>query len=101
MNAPPKDNSLKVYFSELAESISNPEQLAAELYSQDVISKEIRDEAMNGSSHDAATRLVAAVKKRILEHRSVLDNFLSILREHPSLAYLADAMSDLCRKRSQ
>ena len=80
-------------------NISNPEELAVYLYSQDVISKEICDEVIKRySSHGVATRLVAAVKKRILGHCYVLDKFLSILREHPSLAYLSDAMSDLCRK---
>ena len=100
MDASLKDSSLglEVFFSKLAESISNPEQLAADLYSQGVISKEIHQKAINGSSHDMAARLVATVKTRILEHRSVLDTFLSILREHPSLVCLANALSDFSCK---
>ena len=82
------------------ESISHPERLAFELYSQDMISTEVCDETMEitGPSYYRtycrASKLVAAVKDQIIVNSSVLHNFLSVVRRDPSLVYIADAMSD-------
>ena len=43
---------------------------------------------------------VAAVEDQIGVNPSVFHKFLSMLREDPSLVYVADAMSDLYRKCS-
>ena len=82
-------------------SISYPERLAFELYSQDMISTQVRDETMKitgPSTYDRASKLVAAVKDQIVMNPSVLHKFLSVVRGDPSLVNIADAMSDHCRK---
>ena len=103
MDASPKYDSpelkvFKLYFSKLAESISHPEQLAVQLYSQDMISKAVRDEAMHIMGSPApyrASKLVVAVENQIVVNPSVfLYKFLSVMREDPSLVFIADAMSD-------
>ena len=106
MDASPKYDSpelkvFKLYFSKLVESISHPEQLSVQLYSQDVISKAVRDEAMHIMGPPApyrASKLVAAVEDQIMADSSVLWKFLSVVRRDPSLVYIADAMSDHYRK---
>ena len=83
------------------ESILHPEQLAFELHSQDMISIELRDETMKitgPSTYCRASKLVAAVKDRIVMNPSVLHTFLSVVRRDPSLVYIADAMSNSYRK---
>ena len=83
------------------ESISHPERLAFELYLQDMISAQVRDETMKitgPSTYDRASKLVTAVKDQIVVNPSVLCKFLSVVRGDPSLVYIADAMSDSYRK---
>ena len=83
------------------ESVSHPERLAFELYSQGMISTQVRDETMKiigPSTYCRASKLVAAVKDQIVANASVLCKFLSVMREDPSLVYIADAMSDHYRK---
>jgi len=83
------------------ESISHPERLAFELCSQDMISTQLRDEIMKitgPSTYCRASKLVAAVKDRIVTNPSVLCMFMSVVRGDPSLVYIADAMSDSYRK---
>ena len=110
MDASPKYDSpelkvFKLYFSKLTESISHPEQLAVQLYSQDMISKAVRDEAMHIIGSPApyrASKLVVAVENQIVVNPSVfLYKFLSVMREDPSLVFIADAMSDHYSKYSE
>ena len=85
------------------ESISHPERLAFELYSQDMISTQIRDETLKitgPSTYCRTSKLVAAVEDRMMVNPSVLHKFLSVVRRDSSLVYIADAMSDHYRKRS-
>ena len=87
----------KLYFSKLVESISHPERLANELYSHDVISKGVRDEAlhiMGPSVYYRSSKLIAAVEDQIAGKPSILHKFLSMVRRDSSLVYIADAMSD-------
>ena len=102
MAASPNYNSpelkvFKLHFGKLAESISHPERLANELYSQDMISKAVRDEAlhiMGPSPYYRASKLVAAVEDQIVGNPSVLHKFLLVMRRDRSLVYIADSMSD-------
>ena len=83
------------------ESISHPEQLAFELYSQEMISKSVCGETMKITEHLTyckESKLVAAVEDQIAVNPSVFHKFLSMLRGDPSLVYIADAMSDHYRK---
>ena len=99
----PELKVFKLYFSKLVDSISHPERLALELYSQEMISRKVRDEAMKitgPSTYDRALKLVESVEDQIAVKPSVLHKFLSVVRGDPSLLYIADAMSDSCRKCS-
>ena len=83
------------------EAISHPERLANELYSQDVISTQVRDETMKitgTSTYCRASKLVAAVEDQIKASPTVFYKFLSVVRRDPSMVYIADAMSDYYRK---
>ena len=97
----PELEVFKPYFSKLVESIPHPEQLAIQLYSQDMISKAVRDEAMHIKGSPApyrASKLVAAVEDQIMVNPPVLHKFLSVVRGDPSLVYIADAMCDSYRE---
>jgi len=50
------------------------------------------------SSYHKTTRLLAAVECQIKVNPGSLHIFLSVLREDPSLVYIADTMSDEYRK---
>ena len=79
----------------------HPERLAFELYSQEMISTQVRDETMEftgPSTYDRASKLVAAVKDQIVVNPSVFHKFLSVVRRNASLVYIADAMSDSYRE---
>jgi len=85
------------------ESISHPERVAFELYSQDLISLKVLDETMKitgPSTYVKASKLLAIVKDQIVANPSVFPKFLSMLRGDPSLVYIADAMADSYRKCS-
>lgn len=93
----PELKVFKLHFSKLAESVSHPEWLANELYSRDVISKAVRNEAlhiMGPSPYYRASKLVAAVEDQIVANPSVLSKFLLVMRKDRSLVYIADSMSD-------
>ena len=99
----PELKVFKLYFSTLVESIPHPERLANELYSHDVISKGVRDEALHTlgpSPYYRASKLVAAVENQIILNPLVLHTFLSVVRGDSSLVYVADAISDHYRKCS-
>ena len=107
MTATPNYNSpelrvFKLHFSHLVEAISHPEQLADELYSQDMISKGVHDEVVKRTAQSAygQSKLICAVEDQIMVNPSILHRFLSVLRRDSSLVYLADAMSDHYRKCS-
>ena len=83
------------------ESISHPERLVSELYSQQMISVQLHDETVKIiglSTICKASKIVAAVKDQIVVNPSVLHKFLSVMRRDPSLVYVADAMSNHYRK---
>ena len=97
----PELKVFKRYFSKLAAAIVHPERLANELYSQDIVSKEVRNETMHimgPSAYTRSTKLLSAVECPIELNPDIFHTFLSVLREDPSLVYIADAMSDEYRK---
>ena len=86
-----------LYFSKLTAAIVHPERLAIELYSQDVVSKEVRNETLHilgPSAYTRTSKLLSEVECEIKVNPGTFHTFLSVLREDPSLVYLADAMSD-------
>jgi len=91
----PTAELLRHYFSKLAAAILYPERLANELYSKNVVSAGVRDEmsVIGQTLYHKTTRLLSAVECQIEMNPDSLHTFLSVLREDPSLVYLADAMS--------
>ena len=92
----------KRYFSKLAAAIEHPEQLAIELYSQAVVSKDVQAETvqlnMALSVYSRTAKLLSSVECPVELNPGVFHTFLSVLREDPTLVYLADAMWDEYRK---
>lgn len=91
----PTAQLFKVYFSKLAAAILDPERLANELYSKDLVGAGVRKEmtVIGQPSYHKTTRLLSAVECQIEMNPDSLHTFLLVLREDPSLVYLADAMS--------
>ena len=85
MTASPNYNSpelrvFKLHFGHLVEAIPHPEQLAHELYSQDMISKGVHDEAVKPIARSAYRRskLISAMESQIMVNPSSLHKFLSV-----------------------
>ena len=107
MSAEPTERSspelrvFKRYFSKLAAAIVHPERLASELYSRDIVSKEVRNETMHimgPSAYNRTMKLLSAVECLIELNPGTFHTFVSVLRGDSSLVYFADAMSDEYRK---
>jgi len=97
----PELRVFKRYFSKLAAAIVHPERLASELYSQDIVSKEVLNETvhiMGPSAYSRTVKLLSAVECPIELNPGTFHTFVSVLRGDSSLVYLADAMSDEYRK---
>ena len=97
----PELRVFKRYFSKLAAAIVHPERLANELYSQDIVSKEVRNETMHimgQSVYTRSTKFLSAVECTIELNPGTFHTFVSVLRGDSSLVYLADAISDEYRK---
>ena len=95
----PEVRVFKVNFSKLVNSIQP--SLATELYSNDLISREIHKAVVGTTGlleSQKVTKLLLAVEDQIVVNPSILHTFLSVVRADPSLVYLADALSDQCRK---
>lgn len=95
----PEMRAFKLYFSKLVGSI--PMGMAAEFYSNDLISLELF-KAVEGTTgipeSQKVTKILLAVQDQIVVNPSILQKFLSVVRANPSLLYIADAVSDLYRK---
>ena len=95
----PEVRVFKVNFSKLVNSIQP--SLATELYSNDLISREIHKAVVGTTGlleSQKVTKLLLAVEDQIVVNPSILHTFLSVVRADPSLLYIADALSDLYRK---
>ena len=78
----------------LIRGIEDPELLAWELYSDEVISESVVDEVstVGLSSVQRKTRLLSAVRDTIADDPDKFQNLLIVLRNQPSLKGVADKL---------
>ena len=88
-------------FADLSEGISDPGWLATQLYSRDMISRNMRREA-ELETIPAPTRtrkLLSAVEDQIITSPELkFRDFLYILHSEPSLEHLARKLEETCSK---
>ena len=88
-------------FALLRMGISDPDWLASELYSRDMISRDVRQEA-ELQTLPASVRthtLLSAVEKQIITSpASKFRDFLDILHSEPSLKHLTTKLEETCSK---
>lgn len=97
----PEAQAFRKAFSTLAVAIHEPESLAAELYSKNVISQDVLRGVVYNTQTSFRTRtlsLLLAVEDNIKINPSAMGVFLSTLKGKPTTEHLADALFDECRK---
>ena len=91
------------HFAVLCEGISDPGLLATQLYSRDMISRDMRREA-ELETIPAPTRtrkLLSAVEDQIITSpEPKFSDLLNILHSEPSLEHLAKMLEEACSKLS-
>ena len=95
-NFNPAYETFRKHSADLLTVIEDPEVLAWELYTENIISTAVHD-AATYMMHKKGTRtsdLLAAVESQIKVDPGVFDVFLSVLSKRPS-------MSDLCRRMKE
>ena len=88
-------------FAVLCNGISDPGWLASELYSRDMISRDVRQEAelQTLSASMRTRRLLSAVENQIITSPAIkFRNFLDILHNEPSLEHLATKLEETYSK---
>ena len=99
----PECQAFQKHFAVLCDGISDPGWLASELYSRDMISRDMRREAQLETT-PAPTRtrnLLSAVEDQILTSpEPKFRDFLYILHSEPSLEHLARKLEEACSKFS-
>ena len=83
--------------ADLIRGIQDPELLAWELYSDDVVSETVVDEVsvVGLSSVQRKTRLLSAVRDQIAVDSGKFQNFLLALRKQPSLKDVAEKLETI------
>jgi len=101
----PEMRAFKLYFSKLVGSI--PLEMAAEFYSNDLISRELHKTVVDitGSKKvtkvtesKMVTKVLLAVEGQMVMNPSVFHKFVAVMRTDPSLVHIADVLSDQYRK---
>ena len=93
--------AFQMCFAVLCNGISDPGWLASELYSRDMISRDVRQEAEleTLSSSKRTRKLLSAVEDQIVtSHKHKFRDFLDILHSEPSLEHLAGKLEEACSK---
>ena len=97
----PEFQAFQKCFAVLSNGISDPSWFASELYSRDMISRDIRREAeLETTSAPMRTRkLLSAVEDQILTSpEPKFRDLLYILHSEPSLDHLARKLEEVCSK---
>ena len=90
-------------YSLLADGISDAGWLAVQLYSKELIGRDLRTEAQKPSIRERVKieELLSAVEKRILSNPATTFRlFVDVLRDEPSLQHLATKLESTCREMS-
>ena len=84
-------------YADLIRGIQDPEILALELYSTDVISKTVMKETHSVwlPRMERTTRLLSAVEHQIAVNPTKFQKFLLALRMDPVLEYMADKLETI------
>ena len=99
-NFNPAYKAFRKHLADLQTVIRNPEVLAGELYSEDIITED-EHEAACYQYHDRSTRtsnLLLAVGSQIAVNPGAFDVFLSVLAKRPSMSGLCRRMKDTYSK---
>ena len=84
-------------FAVLSEGISDPGWLAIQLYSRDMISRDMRRKIEAFSAPIQTRKLLSAVEDQIISSpESKFRDFLDILHSEPSLEHLARKLEEAC-----
>ena len=97
----PEYQAFQKHFAVLNDGITDLSWLAAQLYSKDMISRNVRQEAeLETTTAPTRTRkLLSAVKDQILTSpEPKFGDFLDILHSEPSLDHLARKLEEACSK---
>ena len=97
----PEYRAFQKHFAVLSDGISDPGWLATQLYSRDMISKSVRQEAQLGTlpAEIRTRKLVSAVEDQILTNpEPKFRDFLYILHSEPTLEHLARKLEEACSK---
>ena len=95
--------TIRKHYADLTQAIQDPNRLAAQLYSDDVIARGVLDSTLVSSStrFDKSMCLLQVVSDRITADPKVYDEFIAILRKDSSLQTTADLMNTTYGKRVQ
>ena len=99
-NFNPAYKAFRKHFADLLTVIQDPEILAGELYSEDIITAYERKAAcyhMHGGSM-RTSNLLSAVESQIAVNPRAFDVFLAVLAKKPSMSDLCRRMKDTYRK---
>ena len=96
----PEYQAFKRHLAILSDGISDPGWLATQLYSRDMISRDMRQEAELETTALRRTRkLLSAVEDQILTSpEPKFGDFLDILHSEPALDHLARKLEETCSK---
>lgn len=95
--------TMRKHYADLTLAIQDPNRLAAQLYSDDVIARGVLDSTIGSSSgrFDKSMYLLQVVSDRITADPKVYHDFVAILRKDSSLQTTADLMNTTYGKRVQ
>ena len=97
----PEYQAFQKHFAVLSDGISDPGWLATQLYSRDMISRDMRQEAQLETlpAPIRTRKLLSAVEDQILTSpEPKFSDFLYILHSEPSLEHLARKLEEACSK---
>ena len=94
---------MRKHYADLTLAIQDPNRLAAQLYSDDVIARGVLDSTLASSStrSDKSMCLLQVVSDRITADPKVYHDFIAILRKDSSLQTTADILNTTYGKRVQ
>ena len=88
--------AFRKYSADLLTAIQDTEFLAWDLYAENIITKAVRDAAVN-TMHERGARtltLLAAVESRVATDTGAFDVFLSVLAKRPTMSDLHKRIKD-------
>ena len=96
----PEARTMRKHYADLTKAIQNPLGLASELYSADVIARNILDSTLESTNPkvEKTMHLLQAVSDQIITNPQEFHCFLAVLRKDSSLQATAELISSTYRK---